>query len=361
MGGIREWAGSDSVDYPMVSDGCYKYNPSQKMPPNSGTTGKRFAGAFGQIGSTVYCVGGYTVSPSPGTVSNKNQAYDIATDTWTDGLAALPEPLSFAAAAGVGTSLYVLGGLTNTGTISNKVYRYDTVGDAWDDGTVETELPVERFSFIAAVVDNTIYVSGGLISTNTAATASYSDKVYAYDTVTRIWDETLPDLPQGRRCHSMVADGNMIYVLGGLYYDDVALQSVDLKDILALDTTAPGAWDETLSDMPMDLAGHIAAVADSGAGNKIYVLGGFSLDGMKYDVIEYDPVTDTARILYKNSRSAAIGWPRYWCFVGAFGTDIATIGGYGFGNPGALGTCQHSGKIHFNQVYVYDLTNTFDP
>ena len=100
------------------------------------------------------------------------------------------------------------------------------------------------------------------------------------------------------------------------------------------------------------------------ANNKIYILGAWSMDGIKYDVIEYDPFdnggTGSSRILMRDGHSASIGWPRYWIFTGAHGDDVASIGGFG-GGSGNIGTTPHSGMTHFNQVYVYDLTSPFDP
>jgi hypothetical protein len=157
----------------------------------------------------------------------------------------------------------------------------------------------------------------------------------------------------------MVALNDTLYVLGGFFYDDNLGSGVDLRDIWSLDTANPTAWVQK-ADMPMDLAGHVAAVANTGGVDNIYVLSGWSLDGIMYDVIEFDPVADTTRILKVNGRSASIGWPRYWYFIGASGSKIASIGGYG-GSPSAINTCMNSGFTHFHQTYVYDVSNTFDP
>lgn len=353
VGGVREWTLQDPLEYPMVSEGCY--HVGKNLPPGNNSA-KRFSGAFAQVGSEVYCIGGYLVTPKPGTLSDRVQAYDIASDSWRDGLAVLPEPLAFAAGAAVTSDfIYVMGGL-GAGGISSKVFRYDPAGDVWDDGTVEEPLPEACFSFIAASVGDTIYVCGGLTGTDGNVPSNYSSKVFAYDTQTREWDLNLPGLPHGRRCHAMAVLGNTLYVLGGFYKEESggSIVGVDLRDVWALDVTNPTAWEQK-ADLPFDVAGHGAAVANG----KIYVLGGWSLDGIKYDVAEYDAVADSARILYKNGRSAGIGWPRYWYFTGAYGDFIASIGGYG-GGPGNIQTTPNGGKTHFYQTYVYDLTNAFD-
>jgi thiosulfate/3-mercaptopyruvate sulfurtransferase len=357
VGGVREWAAQDPVTYPLDSDACWEVG--KKLPPGNASS-KRFAGAFAQVDSKVYCIGGYLVTPTPGTPTNRHQAYDIVSNTWTD-LAPLPGSLklTFSAGAGVGYSVYVLGGLDQDGAITDRIYRYNTVANTWDDGTVETPLPVGLFSFAAARIGDRIYVCGGLTSKDTSVTANYSASVFAYDTVTRTWDESLPDLPRGRRCHSMVALGNKLYVLGGFYFDDVAEQDVDLRDIWALDTTAPVGW-VRMADLPMDIAGHAAAVANDNVKDRIYTLGAWSMDGITNDVIEFDPDANTTRILKVDGHSACIGWPRYWYFIGSYREKIASIGGFG-SSPGNIATAQNSGFSHFQQTYVYDVTNHFDP
>lgn len=356
VGGVREWTLEDPNIYPMDSDACYEVGA--KMPPGDKAS-KRFSGAFVQVNSEVYCIGGYLVDPAPGTVTDRNQAYDIATDTWRDGLAALPEPRAFnVGAADSSGNVYVLGGVDDLGVIRDTVYRYDPVGDSWDDPTLEAPLPVPCFSYAAASIGDTLYVCGGLTSFVSGDPNSYSAKVYGYDTGTKLWDLTLDDLPQGRRCHAMVAIGTTLYVLGGFYKtDDVT--GHDLRDVWALDTTNPAAVWTAMADLPFDIAGHTAAVTN----NKIYILGGWTMDGIKYDVIEYDPfdgATGSSRILERDGHSASIGWPRYWIYTGAWLNDVVSIGGFG-GGPGNIGTTPHSGMTHFNQVYVYDLTSPFDP
>jgi|GEM_PF-2481169 len=355
VGGIREWTKQDPLAYPMLTEACYNVGA---LMPSGDKAAKRFAGAFAQIGSTVYCVGGYLIDPGPGTVSDRVQAYDIASDTWTDGLAPLPESLAFSVgAADTNNYVYVIGGIDQAKAISDKVYQYDTILDSWFDITGADPLPQGRFSYAAASIGDMIYVCGGLTSTDTSVTANYSASVYSYDTTAQKWDATtLPDLPHGRRCHTMVAIGSTLHVLGGFYFDDVLQTGIDLNDVWALDTTnLPAGWVQK-ADLPMDIAGHAAAVAKG----KIYILGGWSVDGIKYDVMEYDPVMDSSRVMYTSGRSASIGWPRYWYFIGADGDLIASIGGFG-GSPGNIDTTMHSGFTHFHQTYVYDLGNTFDP
>ena len=357
MGGVREWTQQkDPVNYPMESEGCYDY---VSQIPDAGNPDKRWSGAFAQVGSTVYCMGGYSLNPTPppppsaeeSIVSDRNQSYNIATETWVDGLAVLPQPAAFAAAAAntIG-DVFVIGGIDNNGVVLDTVQGYRPGADAW---AAQTAIPEGRFSFAAAAVGDTVYVCGGLTDPVTNIPANYSDAVYAYDTIANTWTQPLPALPQARRCHTMVSIGTKLYVLGGFYWDDVAAGGVDLRDVLEIETNPPAAAWTHVGDLPKDVAGHVAVVHQTSG--KIYVMGGWSLDGVKYDVFEYDPATQTSKTLTINGRSAQFGWPNYWYFVGISGDLIAKIGGWGGASNAILGT-PHNGMHHFNQVYVYDVS-----
>ncbi len=364
VGGIREWAAQTPATYPMVTEGCY--NRGVSMPPATSAS-RRLAGCSAQIGNTVYCIGGYTANTTGGVHSALVQAYDIAADTWTD-LTSMPEAMAFSAAAAVGTNIYVFGGLDSTNTVRSTVYVFDTTAaaglGAWDNGLVETALPAARFSFAATAVGSTIYLGGGLTSTTTTLAANYSDTFYAYNTVSHTYNTTLPVLPgsHGRRCHAFTADGTNVYLVGGFWYDELApgggnACKKDLDDFYVLDTTSPTAW-TALATMPGKVAGH-GAVVVTGTPNRIFVPGAWCMLGTKADVYQYNIATNTWVTKLKNTRSAMIGWPRYWYFLGASGTDIAVIGGYSAGTGNIL-TTPNAGTTHYNQTYVYDLTNTFD-
>lgn len=356
MGGVREWTQQDPVNYPMESEACYEYD--SKMPPG-GKPDKRWSGAFTQVGSEVFCIGGYVLNPTPppppsteeAVVSDRNQAYDIAANTWRDNLAAIPTATAFAAgAANTNNDIFVVGGIDNNGIVLDNCQAYRPSLDQW---FARSPIPVGRFSYAAASVGDMIYVCGGLTDPVTNITANYSDAVYAYDTILDQWTQPLPNLPQARRCHTMVSIGTKLYVIGGFYWDDVAGGGVDLKEVLELDKNdANPAWTK-VADLPKNLAGHVATVHQ--ASGKIYVMGGWSLDGVKYDVFEYDPATNATKTCMVNGRSAQIGWPSYWYFIGCWGDKIAKIGGWGGASNGIAGS-PHNGMFHFNQVYVYDVT-----
>ncbi len=358
MGGVREWTQQkDPVNYPMESEGCYDY---VSQLPTGGKPDKRWSGAFAQVGGTVYCMGGYSLNGTPppppsneeAVVSNRVQSYDIVNNLWAPAdHAIMPQPAAFAAAAAnTSGDIFVVGGIDNNGVVLDNVQGYRPGLDQWFPLAV---IPEARFSFAAASIGDTVYVCGGLKDPTTNITANYLDTVHAYDTNGNAWSQPLPPLPQARRCHTMVSIGTKLYVIGGFYWDDVTGTGVDLKDVLEIETNPPAAAWTHVGDLPVDLAGHVAVVHQ--ASGKIYVMGGWSLDGIKYDVFEYDPATQASKTLTINGRNALFGWANYWYFVGISGDLIAKIGGWGGASNAILGT-PHNGMHHFNQVYVYDVT-----
>lgn len=88
--------------------------------------------------------------------------YDPQMNTWTR-LEDLPIGLRLTTAAVINNKIYVFGGLTATGELSNRMFVYDLSTGHW------VELPVQdispRFGLAAAAMDGQIWYYGGYIST----------------------------------------------------------------------------------------------------------------------------------------------------------------------------------------------------
>lgn len=134
-------------------------------------TGRYSAGA-GVVNSIIYVVGGTTsVFGMPFTTANVNEAYDPATNTWTQGA---PMPTA-RTAPGVGVMnglLYAIGGLTNAGGVLASNEAYNPATNTW---TADAPMPTARFIFGVGVVNSAIYAIGGNngpdLATNEAFTA----------------------------------------------------------------------------------------------------------------------------------------------------------------------------------------------
>lgn len=375
LGGVKDWAFQDEVAYPMPTEACYRLGRNMPLATNTGSVNqRRFCGAAGMVGSKLYCIGGYEPTDAKSTMGKSekiqfcavNQAFDMLETNldqqWTNDLLPLPEPVAFSAGASIDGYVYVIGGITGTPAapvVSNKVYQYDTTTNTWAQ---KTSMPdAGRLSYAAATVGRHIYVFGGLTSTDSSQPANYSNDFMRYNHDTDQWEVlSAPNTPHARRCHALVGEGDLLYLVAGFYKEDDGMggiNNVDLKDVWVIDTTDLAAGWAQMADLPMDVAGHSAAIA---ANKKIYVLGGWSMDGVKYDVLEYDTVSNTSRKLMKNGNSAAVGWPRYWYFIGVYGNEVISVGGY-CGGSGYINTTDFTGVAHFHQPYIYNTLSSFDP
>jgi N-acetylneuraminic acid mutarotase len=208
-------------------------------------------GDFGiaEVNGTVYCIGGYT-----GSWSNKNEAYDISTNTWTI-KNNLPVAISGCYATVVNGNIYVIGGTsgntttffykyepisdtysqlapppqsrmhTNLVSFNDKIYfiggyyyngsynttdmfdEYDPITNTW---TSKPPLPAEIFNCGASLFNNKLYLFGG----STAFPWSASNSIYEFDFSTDIWT-VLQNLPFSKAAISAQTVNNEIFLMGG--------------------------------------------------------------------------------------------------------------------------------------------------
>lgn len=182
-------------------------------------------------------------------------------------LAPMPTPRDVPAAAVVGSSIYVFGGMGAETTVE----AYDTVTNIW---ATKAPMPTGRYSMGAAVSpDGKIYVVGGY--------PAYT-VVEAYNPQTNSW-ETKPPIPDGGHSeHAVVADAQgRIYAIGG---------SLTSGLIHRFDP-ATSSWTSPTS-LPHPRIFPAAALGPDGA---IYVLGGTENSlGQMFGLVErYDPTADS--------------------------------------------------------------------
>jgi len=122
----------------------------------------------------VYCIGGE---------GGANEVYDPATDTW-ETKTVMPTPRFALQANVVNGRIYLIGGYvpdnSGLGAISSLNEVYDPATDSW---TTEEPLPIATSDYPSAVVDNKIYVIGGLSSN------PRSDLNQIYDVESGVWSE----------------------------------------------------------------------------------------------------------------------------------------------------------------------------
>ena len=140
------------------------------------------------VDSRIYAVGGLSESG----FSPKLEVYDPATDSWTIA-ADMPTPRGSLATATVDGKVYAIGGLASKGgnfaSVAYEVEVYDPSNDSWEQST---RMPNARWGLGAAVVDDTIYLIGGGL-TSTLGACNYVD---TYDpNLYTSWTEVAAHLP----------------------------------------------------------------------------------------------------------------------------------------------------------------------
>ena len=152
---------------------------------------------------------------------------------------------------------------------------------------VVSQLPTGRSAFSTAVVDEKIYLIGGLLFENEKRNTFGLSTVEVYDTKNNSW-QRLADMPTPRLYAGAAVMDGKIYVVGGYRVIDRRMKTLKVVEVYDPQTDT---W-ERKQDMsiPRRQFG-IGVVA-----GKIYAIGGENLfaDPSLLDHVEvYDPVSDT--------------------------------------------------------------------
>ncbi len=183
----------------------------------------RFASAGAVVGERLFLAGGWNVSNSASASLASQDAFDIATQTWS-ATAAMLTPRNAAGAAVIDGKVYVAGGRSpgiraTDQTSLETLEVYDPATNTWAAGT---PLPTARASLAVVALGGRLYSMGG-----EAARGVVSDAVERYDPATRAWT-ALPAMPYRSHGLGAAAVGDSIYVLGGFTgaSDAVGMESV---------------------------------------------------------------------------------------------------------------------------------------
>ncbi len=158
----------------------------------------------------IYVIGGLDtwIDPDSGIISKKNEAYDIATNTWSE-KSEIPSLRNNPAIIIVDSLIYVIGGggsETNIWTNIATVECYNVKTDTWEQ---KNDLPYPVFKPAAVVLNNQIFVLGGQVE------EGCTDKILIYKAETDEWEEITP-LPHIKTFFGCTAIGNKIYIMGGM-------------------------------------------------------------------------------------------------------------------------------------------------
>jgi DNA-binding CsgD family transcriptional regulator len=132
------------------------------------------------------------------------EIYDPIQNIWTPGTNK-PTPVTYVAAATIGTTIYVPGGCDEAGNPTQIVEAYDAMSDTWHQ---VSPLPKPLCACAIAALQDKVYLFGGWDG------EQYVADTYVYDPQTDTWT-TLALMPMIRGFAAAATLENHIYVVGG--------------------------------------------------------------------------------------------------------------------------------------------------
>ena len=196
---------------------------------------------------------------------------------------AAPSPVARhgGASAVVNEKIYVFGGYTTAFIPQRDSHVYDPATNVW---TALPPLPDAITHAQAAVVGTRIYLAGGELGDGSSSNRQLLDRVHMFDTVSRQWTpDALPPLPQLRSSGGFVALGNELHYIAGAR--PASPEDIDVGDHYVYDLANPGAGWQTRAPFP-DPRNHFQAIA---FGGRIYVIGGQKRHNLPFPLPDGDP------------------------------------------------------------------------
>jgi hypothetical protein len=274
----------------------------------------RFALGAAEANGTLYAVGGFGCCYYPfekGTL----EAYDLATDTWTE-RAPMPTPRLGVGVATINGRMYVIGGEQDVYMLGT-LEVYDPTTNTW---TTKAPMPTPRSFMGVAVVDGILYAIGGAAcaDANIPCQTHSVATVEAYDPVTDTWT-TRAAMPTARQSVGAAAANGRIYAVGGAQSDRPWNETPSI--IFSTNEEYDPATDSWVTKAPMPTARYGASVATlNGA---IHAIGGDGAGPLAGTHEEFDPAAN-AWITRQ-----AMPTPRFWSGVAVVAGRIFVAGGNG--------------------------------
>lgn len=299
----------------VLSQSLGQWSMKSPMP----TARKEIANATGAVNGRIYTVAGVA---SNGTISNRLEIYDAATDTWSTG-ASLPIAVWRASAAFSNGRLYVFGGYQSLDPFpfnpTNRVFEYDPATNQW---TEKAAMPTARGSSAAVEAGGLIHVLGG-------ASSSALNLHQVYNPVSNSWSTAAPIPTPRSGLTADLLDGKIYaaggYILSGGVVPQTAFEAYDV---------AAGTW-QSRQGLPLARLGIDAAVLRG----KFYVFGGATSAAVSSRTLEYDPGTNSWRQLQN--------MPDVVSFMG-----VATVGDTIYAIGGGPVNLNRFDAVNFNRAFL---------
>lgn len=310
----------------LASYQCLGGTPSANWSngPDLPTELARATGVYFPTNGRFYAMGG-RMSNTPGADLTTPYEYNPKTNTWSYMTAPFPDNQVSNMACGVlsvgGTPyIYCVGGISAAGnhTATTRVFRYNPMTDTIETAGIDpwNEKAPDTLPGGFAVVDNKLYILGGLTIANGA-----TDRIFEFapeNSVGSQWVQKSATLPVALAFIPAATIGNLIYTGGGAtaaacnFTDSQNSWVYDpAKDSIAAIAKIPRATSDTQA----------ITVAD-----EMWILGGRTASGPSAEVNIYDPSTGQWRVgtpLEAAKRNSA---------VASDGARVFMAGGYGCSN-----------------------------
>ena len=190
----------------------------------------------------------------------------------------LPRTCTLLPLTGVGVisgHIYAMGGLSGeeprpTATME----AYSTMDPEAKEWSLESPMPVARYSFAVGVIENNIYAVGGIEESTNGGPQVSTNRVEVFDSNTHRWKKCAALNIQRHGCCVAVVDG-FLFCLGGVSFTEVELGLVDYRLLASVEKYNPNddSWDivQPLSvprwDFSVSVIGkYIYAVGGMGSG-----------------------------------------------------------------------------------------------
>ncbi len=352
------------------------YNNDSGAPSGYTTSANTYGTSANRIGasSTVYNGKLYIAGGCTSTTDCSTTVSDVSYSTidaygalsaWSS-TTSLPAARAWGQLEVAGSSLYYIGGQTNTTTdYRTEVYYASPAGagtiPSWS--TASNGLPAGRTEFGATVWNNRLYVAGGEGS-GTGCTASVCNTVYVSPqlnsggNIGSAWSTASTSFTTPRLGATLVAYANNLYLVGGSdgtnYFSDVQFSKIDTSNGNA------GAWSFS-SSMTQPLS-HSEGFAANGY---LYILGGRTNATTCSPISMVAPISANTTISSGNNPTGIGTWfrsnknytgARYGAAVSYYGGKAYVMGG-GCGSTLTYGSpvTQQTGLLSQPQIARYSL------
>jgi N-acetylneuraminic acid mutarotase len=245
----------------LRADGTAAYAANQAYDPLTNTwinrasmSVARYAHAAAAFGTKLYIIGGASGTTTLSTLS----IYDTTNNSWSTGTS-MPQARRYAAAAVLNGKIYVAGGVDGAGIQQSTLFRYDPVTNTWSQmATMPAGIRSRlTLSAVGTGANGRLWAVGG-------AGTSQGTRVEVFDPnagPTGAWTVG-PGLPAQRSSHGAMVLNDYLYVVGGLNTSSVTQDTIYYYDTLL---GVGGAWQAVA-------AGSNLPLARSNFGNDVVVL-----------------------------------------------------------------------------------------